>query len=642
METKNEIELGLELPIQVKVSVVNTYPATNITADDLIIAEGFHFSSLSYKRPVGPSKVGKLDVELISSTGDIHEYQIDIKFKYSENRRLLKAQEPSSFSIKFNSIITKKPNAIDRDDIDHLFDDISIEAVEWLPKADHENVGTYKIIYRFIVSKKLSKPFYVDLPVNFTELFDKEAENAEVNELSIKSLTSTDWEVSEGLTLTPEEVKNYWIDPSFWKTAPPIKPTADLITPKAGVKLKKVDYFPPKTITSKNGYLHIYYIKNKRTYSERVKFEFKLSIAEAAQKVISSVNAKDVIYLSENRMVAPTKLTADNFKYIGELPVTITGVDYNFEAVDSDDRFITCDVIFTYRTVSLKFRKKLEFQFSKSEYVSGKWTTAKTENGSISIDKKFHKPQNIFEIINGNRKARNELVTTATIVEGYNYSTIKDIKVINFNIDSRLVMFKITVIEKVGSINAERTFEKQLELNESYEEFQLDSINENDLIVDYDSLAPFPPDEIPETSILYDERFKVLSIQYVKPNDNEKTVDVQVKIGVGRKTRFLTKQFTWALSKVEFEKKQWEIESLEFVKDIHPSDIFIKVDIDGEPVKKITEKDVDGVPTGIEYSVNYSAPMPGQSVGRVSVKLWKGNQSIEYEQTLEFAEKRTW
>ncbi len=89
--------------------------------------------------------------------------------------------------------------------------------------------------------------------------------------------------------------------------------------------------------------------------------------------------------------------------------------------------------------------------------------SAKTENGSIIFDKNFIAPDNFYQLIDPKKyefKKPGELTRNASINRDYPYSSIREIKLINFDKNSRELMFKVNAIEIDGTRKIVRSFEK--------------------------------------------------------------------------------------------------------------------------------------------------------------------------------------
>lgn len=89
--------------------------------------------------------------------------------------------------------------------------------------------------------------------------------------------------------------------------------------------------------------------------------------------------------------------------------------------------------------------------------------TAKTENGSVIFIKQFIAPDNFYPLIDAKKyelKNPGVLAKNITINSDYPYSSVKDMKLINFDPNSRELMFKVNAIESDGPRKIVRSFEK--------------------------------------------------------------------------------------------------------------------------------------------------------------------------------------
>ena len=639
--------------------LLQDFPLVSLTEENLIFAPGYHFSSLTYVRPSGASHKGSAVVEVINNSGDILVKEIELEFAFSEAERLQDARKVESFSIRPEALMKRDPSTIETSDVEHKYEDIKISKVQFSDKpfaigkkatikktsvkSLDTDYGYLLVTYGFIRKEKNSNSLTsekIQLPIDRISDFDL-VEDTNEQRSQIGILKTQDEEVKKKLSKTVEELSRFQIKPNFLNGAPPIDVNLSILIPGMGVKFRKVNYYPPKTIDDKKAYLQVEYYFKDRIYNERVKFMFSKTIRESVVALIKRVQLSDFKFLSESRIAPPTFLTSEDFRYEGRVPgVEITDVIYNYDEVGNDKRHIMPELVVTYRTVDLIVRKKLEFKYSKNEYIEGKWRFATTENGSVEFPKIFTDPVAIYKLFKGDIKLKKELMRGSKIVEGYSYDYVKKIEVVNFEKDSDYAVFKIIAQETYGNQKLDRVFEKWVEMRCSYQEAILQELNSNDVGIVKKDLPNFPPKTINDSYFVIDDMFKILSIQYNRPEDDEKIVQVELKIGVDKKSIFIVKELKFKYSKKEYNNLIWKSDVQEYLHRIDPASITVDVDLNGSPVEKITNDMIIGLPTEVEYSVDYKPPKYGKRDTRMVLKIWKGNMRVSFEQTLVFKDPR--
>ncbi len=180
-----------------------------------------------------------------------------------------------------------------------------------------------------------------------------------------------DHEFVSGAKLLISDLEHFEIAHSFLRSSPPMIINSSVIVPKPYINLIKIDYIPPKDVDSVEAELIVEYEFNGRIHSDRVTFFFAMTIRQAAEKTIAQESIVDFQYIPKARRVPPVHMDALDFRYTGELPLKIIGVEYNHENVDPDNRFVTAVIIIRYRTTIIKVNKRLEFHYSRNEYING-------------------------------------------------------------------------------------------------------------------------------------------------------------------------------------------------------------------------------------------------------------------------------
>lgn len=647
------------------------YPLVSLTEENLRIVSSYRFASLTYERPHGDSRIGKATIQLFDSYGDVEVETLEFSFRFSENERLEQASKSTSFKLRKEALLRQDPKSIKPIDIIPLYSDVIIHSSRYslTPLFDHPELEMQSVDlddkkrkFKKIRRKHLidKYPEYGFIVIQFYFINDAQWKKLKTTEIPIpKNLTLEqtqqilgkdfnkevvdqfqDKEVVKGLVKSANEITRFQINNEFIEAGPPINVPIDVLIPGVGVSFRKIDYIPPISITDTLGYFQVEYEFDGRIYNEKVKFYFLKSIQDVALDKIKSIPLSDFAYLPKNRTTPPTYIKAKDFKYEGNVPgIRVEQVNYNYDMVKMDDRIIRVELIVSYRLVNLAIFKRLEFRYSKAEYISGDYRQAKTENGSVDIDEMFYEPKNLYNAYMDIDGMKKELQSTAKIVKGYPYESIKSIDVINFDEDSQYGMFKIVAIENYGERKYERVFEKRIELKESLNEQRLDDVTEKDIKVNQEHIPLYASESIPERAfeIAY-PMFRIFSIKYNVPKDTEKSAIIHLQIGTDLKTKTIKKRIEFTYSKQEFQNILWEQDIKKYLRSIDPSTITVKVDLNTKPTPIITKDMIEGVPVGIDYAVEYKPPRPGTTHTRMKLRMWKGNVKIAFEQTLIFAE----
>lgn len=204
-----------------------------------------------------------------------------------------------------------------------------------------------------------------------TSFQDLELAQAQTETVQINVLKMFDHEFVSGSKLLISDLQHFEVAHSFLKSSPPTVINSSVIIPKPYINIMKIFYIPPKDVDSTEAEMIVEYEFNGRIHSDRVVFFFAMTIRQAAEKTLAQESIVNFQYLPKMRRVPPTDIDALDFRYVGELPLKIIGVEYNHENVDPDNRFITVTLIIRYRTAVIKVIKRLEFQYSRNEYVNG-------------------------------------------------------------------------------------------------------------------------------------------------------------------------------------------------------------------------------------------------------------------------------
>lgn len=70
---------------------------------------------------------------------------------------------------------------------------------------------------------------------------------------------------------------------------------------------------------------------------------------------------------------------------------------------------------------------------------------------------------------------------------------------------------------------------------------------------------------------------------------------------------------------------------------LKPQDLTLLIDIENTPPSEITEKDIVGIPKGVQTKISYKPPRNGERSTRVLIEFTKDNFTTGFEQTLIFA-----
>lgn len=636
-ETVNQRNVQL---VRVLDEVLDGYPLLNLKESHLEITSPYTFSALTYLRPIGNSRTARAAIELLSPDGDIVNQTIEFEFEYSEEQRIENAKQPSSFRLRPEAIYSKDIKNLKVDDFVNIYEDVVISK---LVKSSAANIKSVELVCYFDKSTKVTKndQFLVIVPVNFEdEEATRQISLSGTYNVNVLNLGSED--VIDGLALTVDQLKHYSIDTKFLNGTPPISVSPAIVVPKPYIEIRKIDYIPPKNIDSRSAQLIVSYMFNGRTFVERVEFQFAGTIREAAERTIIHESRLNFKYTPIIRKTPPASFDVSQFIYTGDLTLEITNVKYDYSKIDPDNRFVDVELEIFYRATIVKIKKRLEFQYSKNEYINGNWIKATTENGSISFPQGFINADYLYgnlDVETYDFKLQKELVKNAKIVEAYNYKEIRDIKWINFDPKSREQMFKVTVVEPVGDLLVERSFEKSINLQWSFEEWQLGKITADDLIIDFSKLQNRPTRDISERIFYKSQLFKVISIQYAMPAETVKLVRMQVLVGAGERTKYLIKEVPFQYSIKEYEQVLLDREIMDVLMNIHPKTISLNINTNNVAPAEIRPEQVLGVPDGIDIRVKYHPPKSGESSTRITIFLSRGTFSIGFEQTLIFARK---
>lgn len=631
--------------VKIKEIVLHGYPLLSLKERDFEIKSPYVFSTLTYSRPLGPSRMGSAEVEIYSPAGDVLTEKVYFEFKYSEAERIEDAQKADSFKIRPETLFTRKTENFTPNDFTSKYSDVQITKVKPL-RTTEEGFQVVRLDCEFdstlIDSDQKSRrqqEFSVEfiIKTTFEELTFSQSET-ETIQVNVRRML--DESIDAGEKLEIKDLEHFTINPTFLRGSPPVIINSSVILPRPYIDVIKIEYIPPYDIDSKSAQLIVEYDYNGRTHSERVGFEFVSTIRQAAEILVKQETVVNYRYIPLSRRVPPVHMDEDDFTYDGDLPLRIVGVEYKYESVDPDNRFVNATLLVMYRTVVVKVIKRLEFQYSFNEYVNGKWIHARTENSSIFFDKTFISPDSFYEKVDpvsGVFLKPAELVKNATISPDYPYKSIEEIKLINFEVSSRLMMFKVTATEEHGGKTFTRTFEKHVKMKWSYDEFRLGKITEKDLIINQALLPEYPHTNIDEDIFYRSDNYGILSIQYIYPGDDAKEMDVQVQLVQGARSRFLTKHvvFPFSLNELKANNERWEI--INTLRMLKPQDLTLLIDIENTPPSEITEKDIVGIPKGVQTKISYKPPRNGERATRVLIEFTKDNFTTGFEQTLIFA-----
>lgn len=636
--TDNNITRMVQL-VRVKDEILDGYPVLNLKESHIEIESPYSFSALTYQRPFGQSKTGRATFELLSAAGDIVTQTIEFDFEFTEEQRIQKAMHPSSFKLRPEAIYSRDIANLKIEDFKNIYEDVVIAKIIKSPVKDVKSVD---LVYYFDNSKSNKNDMLtVTIPLNLDDIEAARAISLTgMIDVNVLSLSHTD--ILDGLALTIDQIKHYTIDTKFLNGTPPINLSASIVTAKPYIEIRKIDYLPPKDIDSKVAQLIVAYMFNGRTHVERVQFEFAGTIREAAERTIVHEPRINFKYVPTSRKTPPIGFEKSQFVYTGDLTLDIVGVNYDYQKIDPDNRFVDVELEIYYRATLVKIKKRIEFQYSKNEYINGNWVHATTENGSITFPQGYITPDFLYGGLNVETyefKHQKDMVKNAKIVEAFNYKLVKDIKWINFDPKSRDQMFKVTVIESVAGREIERSFEKVIPVQWSYEEWVLGNIKPENLIIDFAKLQNRPTRDISERIFHKSLQFKVISIQYVMPPETSKLVRMQVLLAAGERTKYLTKEIPFQYSVKEYEQLLIDREIMDALMAINPKTISLKLDISKSAPREILPEQVLGVPDGIDIKVKYTPPKTGESHTRVTVLLSRGTYSIGFEQTLIFGQK---
>lgn len=639
-----DLKLSKELKIiKVKEEVLKGFPLLSLKERDLEIKPPFVFSTLYYNRPLGNSKMASAEIELFSPSGDVISEKIYFEFKYSEIDRVEDAKKIESFSIRPEVLYANKVDNFAPDDFTNKYEDIVINKVSGKKK----NLDGNYVIISFQFNEtyhKVTNPekFTIDFPIDLVEneltLAQSQTESIEVNVLKM-----FDHEFASGTKMLIQDLEHFEISPAFLKSSPPTVVNSNFVIPKPYINLIKIDYVPPKDVDSLEAEVLVEYELNGRINSDRVVVFFAMSIRTAAEKKLATESMVNFQFLPKSRKVPPIHMDELDFQYNGDLPLKIIGVEYNHESIDPDDRFVNALIIIRYRTVILKLVKRLEFQYSRNEYINGSWVSAKTENGSITFDKNFINPDVFYEFIDAKTfefRKQGELIKNAQINPDYPYDSIKAMKLINFDINSRTLMFKVIAIELDGERKIQRSFEKNEKMPWSYIEWKLGKMQPNDLQIVHSYMPEYPTYNLDEKIFEAAGEHKVLSVQYIYPGDDAKSVEVQVQVIAGERSKFITKKIDFNTTYNEYKEKLRTQELINTLRQIRASDISLVLDIDGQPPESISKENILGVPQGVEVKVVYKQPRTGERVARLIIEMKVEKFITGFEQTLIFGKPR--
>ncbi|WP_128008551.1 hypothetical protein [Mycoplasma sp. ATU-Cv-508] len=383
------------------------YPLANVTEKDLTLSKGWNLISLDYRHPVGNEKVGRLEVLAESKTGDRVNNIFDLPFAYTWNQRLEEIRRPDSFEIRPDSLIKKNYRHLQPQDIDAKYEDVVVDRVVYsakpfinVPKnfdTESENLRGYAMIEYHLSSEspETEKTYKVQLPIITSNSVEKRLEPQVEKTQYIKvdrpaqtSQITVDTEVAieKGLIIPLNQVKHYSVDRSFVRGVPPIKISSSIVTAKSGAKLRKVIYMPPASIDETRSYLQVEYYYDGRIFNEQVEFDFGQTIREEAENLVSRIKPRDFVYLPLNRLAPPTFIRAEQFSYQGPIQnLRLVDVEYHYDQIREDDRFVDMTLVVSYRSVNLLIPKRLEFKYSKRQYVSGRWQTIRVENVRLTL-----------------------------------------------------------------------------------------------------------------------------------------------------------------------------------------------------------------------------------------------------------------
>lgn len=610
-----------------KIEYLLGYPLVNLTEKHFTIEQGYSLSVVSYVRPKPNSNFASAKVVLLSPYGDLVEEELELEFDHTEAERIIAALDPSSFSLRENTYIIDNPKKISPIDIVNEYEDVIVLSVT--PKSTKKpGVWELQLQVRFATS---DTTYEVVLLIDYNTL-TSEAQVANSNSLVNQS------QVDEAI---PNElVEEFVINDEFLKSSPPAQISLDVIIPSEGVDIRRIEYFPPEDIDSRLAAFKVEFTQenSKSFISKLVKFEFAKTIREAADAAMKSTYETDFTYLGEDRISPPVEMGVDDFEYVGKLTnLKIVDVIYNYNAIEEEIRFIQIDLIVEYKSINYKINKTIEFAHSKADYFNGQFRETHQESESITFADKNLEPLFLMKVANKNGSAIKELIAGAKISKNFPYSRIVDVKLSRFIPNSRVAIFAIKAEEIKGKAKVIHSFEKIQQLKLTYNEALLEKMTPEDILIKQDALPLSPEVDFDETVFIVPSFTTIDSIQYSKPALDSREVKVQLKFRLDNRFVFLEKVVQFKMSISEFKRYQIDLFEQDYLMNISPKDISIKVDLDGRPVNSISNNDIMGIPDGVHINVEYKKPKSGVRVARVILHLSKGNSKVAFEQTLTFA-----
>lgn len=609
------------------------YPLVNLKPEHFDIQKGYKFSTAIFQRPVGDQHEGVATITLLNEFGDMVEQELHLEFQYTESQRIIKALEPGSFKLRDSALTLDHPRKISTIDFVSEFEDVTIKAVTPIHTDDPR---IWKIELEVTI-EGIKDVFIIDFLVNFdkTEAVSQSGQKVEdKTEQKIKSYDPKE-------VLSFDDVDELELSRDFAKGSPPVTVSPSVISARAGVKIIFLEYIPPTDIDSRKALFRVEYtVKgNKKKQSKLIGFSFNKTIREAADETIKTIASTDFRFLQKDRTVIPVDIKAEDFAYVGPIiNLDIVDVLYNFDAIDLDWRFITVSIIVEFKSINYKIDKVLEFTYSKRDYVKGTFREIRQESESINIPKKFLTPQAIKLISEKEKKITVELMNLSSISKEYPYKKILSIKLTRFFPDSDIIIFTIEALEKRGNLDVVHVFEKTAFLEKTYNEYLLEKMKPEDIIVKQDALPLAPTYDIDMRAFRIPEFAKLNAIQLSRPAHNQREMKIQMILtaGAGKKSRTIDKTLKFDLSEEEFIKYQQDMWERDYLLRIKPSDIIINIDTTDHPPRIVGADDIIGVPSGVDVAVDYQQPDPGTNSTRLFVYLTRGKQRVTFEQTIFF------
>lgn len=616
-----------------KIELLEGFPLVNLKEEHFDIKKGYKLSAVVFNRPKGNDKKATAQVWVLSKFGDIIKETLDLEFKFSEKERINDALKPQEYKIRPEALQLGVARKITSEDIVTPWEDIIVEKVT-VQKTDQKKIWKLILLVRFTSTNNKHE---VNLIVDYNDY-------QQLNSLSLTGTIelniSPEAKVDDMDFEDEDKIEDFIVNTDITSGSPPSVPTKNIVIPAPHVRLTKLDYTPPKSVDAHEGALKVEYLnrETEQVISKWIKIYFKKTIREAAQRLIHSIEAKDIRYLPKNRKTPPVEIKAEQFRYIGNIPgLEIVDINYDYNTIGLQHRFIEVVLIVEYKTMFFKVKKIIEFLWSKQEYFDGTFRTIKHENDSIDMPSALLEPANLKAIASGDKTLQTKLINNSKISPNYPYTSIENIAISRFVEDSNLVIFVIDVKEKKGKDIIDHKFEKHAIIMQTFNEYKLNKLTAQDIQIDNNFLPIAPTTEISEQIFEIPDWCLFEAMQYAKPISSTKVMNIQLKLKTGSATVFIEKPLYFKMSMDEFHAYEQNLWEQDYLRALSPNDITIKVDLDGEPVNEISPADISGIPKGIGIKVTYNKPPKGKKTTRVLVTLTKGEAKMAFEQTLIFA-----